>query len=333
MHNGSDISSLYREFGGDPRNYREIGNETKSAAACARWPLLGKARPAGVAVPSAVGGQADRPAQAAPWPPSAQATLTLPQAEYAAVRTGAVVDGEQALALIRGARVQRPALDALVLPTPEREPAPIRPLRPNIVSADIERAAPPEWVRAAERVEPGLADAASSGSATAPMPFAASLPVPKAKATAADEVKIAPVAAVPLEPQPVSVAAVPPEPEVANQAVVPTEPEVASAAAVPPEPEVANVAVVSLEPQAVSAAAVPLEPEVASVAAVPIEPQTVSVAVVSPEPQAASEVSVPTPEPDAQPKDVAVTPLQGVFARLARSPAAGQPPPPLNTAK
>ncbi|WP_043208947.1 cellulose biosynthesis protein BcsP, partial [Bordetella pseudohinzii] len=65
MRDISDISSLYREFGGDPRNYREIGQEGRAAAARGRWPLLGRIRPGVAAVPPAVGGPADRPARVA----------------------------------------------------------------------------------------------------------------------------------------------------------------------------------------------------------------------------------------------------------------------------
>ncbi len=153
MRDISDISSLYREFGGDPRNYREIGQEGRAAAACGRWPLLGRIRPGVAAVPPAVGGPADRPARVAPWPLVAVATLVLPPAAgYPPVRAGGAIDGERALALVRSARVQRIALDALVLPVaaPEAE------WLPPIVAAPAGLAGD---AAAAPCVESGLAPA------------------------------------------------------------------------------------------------------------------------------------------------------------------------------
>ncbi|MBQ2646045.1 MAG: hypothetical protein IJF82_01600 [Achromobacter sp.] len=55
MRDDNDITSLYREFGGDPRNYREIGREDRARAARGRWPLLNRIRPGQSGVPPAAG--------------------------------------------------------------------------------------------------------------------------------------------------------------------------------------------------------------------------------------------------------------------------------------
>lgn len=194
MHNTSDISSLYREFGGDPRNYREIGQETRAAAARGRWPLLGRIRPGALAVPAAVGGRSDPPARVAPWPPAAVATLALPPAPgYPPVRAGAAVDAERALALVRGARVQRIALDALVLPVVPPEAT--KPEAPVAAPAG-----PAAVVQAAPRLEPSLAPADPP-----PPPFASAA----AEAALAALPPAEPVAAVTpaAEPAPVATAA------------------------------------------------------------------------------------------------------------------------------
>jgi len=117
----SDISSLYRQFGGDPRHYREIGRSNRAGVARERWPLLSQVQPGTRYVPPKVGSStADRPVVAASWPPLAvPATLELSLPDHASVdpvRAGAVASAEAVAALIHSAQVERQALDALTVP-------------------------------------------------------------------------------------------------------------------------------------------------------------------------------------------------------------------------
>ncbi|WP_373744915.1 cellulose biosynthesis protein BcsP, partial [Achromobacter insuavis] len=88
MRDDNDITSLYREFGGDPRNYREIGREDRAHAARGRWPLLSRIRPGQASVPPAAGDSpADRPAQAVAWPLAPGAAVSaLPLSRFSPVR-------------------------------------------------------------------------------------------------------------------------------------------------------------------------------------------------------------------------------------------------------
>ncbi|OWT74286.1 MULTISPECIES: cellulose biosynthesis protein BcsP [unclassified Achromobacter] len=117
----SDISSLYRQFGGDPAHYREIGRSNRAAVARERWPLLDQVQPGTRYVPPKVGSStADRPVVVASWPPLAvPATLDLPlpdRSSVGPVRAGAVASAEAVAALIHSAQVERQALDALTVP-------------------------------------------------------------------------------------------------------------------------------------------------------------------------------------------------------------------------
>lgn len=174
----SDISSLYRQFGGDPGHYREIGRTNRAEVARQRWPLLGDVQPGTRYVPPKVGSStADRPVVAASWPPLAvPPTLDLPLAEPAAVdrvRAGAVASAEAVAALIHSAQVERPALDALTVPlvieedaTVSEDPVGDIEFAPAVPAATPATAAPvaqafietvPETVpRTQERVEPQL---------------------------------------------------------------------------------------------------------------------------------------------------------------------------------
>ncbi|WP_268874017.1 cellulose biosynthesis protein BcsP, partial [Bordetella trematum] len=71
MQGDSDISRLYREFGGDPGEYREITEQEKAEAARHRWPMFDRALPgdAGLMPPSVDEGRTEMPVPAAPWPP------------------------------------------------------------------------------------------------------------------------------------------------------------------------------------------------------------------------------------------------------------------------
>ncbi|OAS96319.1 hypothetical protein A6I77_21035 [Achromobacter xylosoxidans] len=139
MRDDNDITSLYREFGGDPRNYREIGREDRACAARGRWPLLSRIRPGQPGVPPAAGDSpADRPARAAAWPlaPGA-AVAALPLSRFSPVRRGAAVDAAKVAALIHGARVQRPPLDALEIPRQSSREAPPAPAAAPVVAAPV----------------------------------------------------------------------------------------------------------------------------------------------------------------------------------------------------
>lgn len=139
MRDDNDITSLYREFGGDPRNYREIGREDRARAARGRWPLLSRIRPGQSGVPPAAGDSpADRPARAAAWPlaPGA-AVAALPLSRFSPVRRGAAVDAAKVAALIHGARVQRPPLDALEIPRQSSREAPPAPAAAPVVAAPV----------------------------------------------------------------------------------------------------------------------------------------------------------------------------------------------------
>ncbi len=202
MRDDNDITSLYREFGGDPRNYREIGREDRAHAARGRWPLLSRIRPGQASVPPAAGDSpADRPAQAVAWPLAPGAAVSaLPLSRFSPVRRGAAVDAAKVAALIRGARVQRPPLDALEIPRPPlRETPPAPPAEPVVVAPV-----------AAAAVEPRI-----SAPVVAPAP-----PVAAPRAPVAAEPPARPAPKVLIEPTlaPERPAAIAPEPAPASAA-------------------------------------------------------------------------------------------------------------------
>lgn len=222
MRDDNDISSLYREFGGDPRNYREIGREDRATAARGRWPLLSRVRPGTASVPPAAGGSpADRPAQAAAWPlaPGA-AVAALPLSVFPPVRRGAAVDGTKVAALIRGARVQRPALDALEIPrTPLRDTAPAPAAEPMAAPA------------AAPIIAPAVAAAGTVPVAAEPR---AAAPVAVPAPVAAPAVPVASVAPAAAEPPARSAPRVLIEPTLAPERPAAMAPEPAPAGAATP---------------------------------------------------------------------------------------------------
>lgn len=179
MRDGNDITSLYREFGGDPRNYREIGREDRAHAARGRWPLLSRVRPGAASVPSAAGGSpADRPAQAAAWPLAPGAAVTaLPLSVFPPVRRGAAVDGGKVAALIRGARVQRPALDALEIPRPPLRDTAVALAAPIVAPAVPVAAEPPARSAPKVLIEPTLAPEWPAAMAPEPEPAGVATPL------------------------------------------------------------------------------------------------------------------------------------------------------------
>lgn len=193
MRDDNDITSLYREFGGDPRNYREIGREDRARAARGRWPLLSRIRPGQPGVPPAAGDSpADRPARAAAWPlaPGA-AVAALPLSRFSPVRRGAAVDAAKVAALIHGARVQRPPLDALEIPRQSSREAPPAPAAAPVVAAPVAvepaavepRAAeplaaePPARPAAKVLIEPTLAPERPAATAPESEPASAATPL------------------------------------------------------------------------------------------------------------------------------------------------------------
>lgn len=88
MSDATDISSLYRRFGGDPEQYQEVGQANQAQASRERWPLLSAIHPERAMLPPSVGERADPPNAGSPWPPStpvvASAVMPIPLA--AAVR-------------------------------------------------------------------------------------------------------------------------------------------------------------------------------------------------------------------------------------------------------
>lgn len=77
MNDSNDISRLYRQFGGDPDQYREIGRTNQAIASRQRWPLLAAIQPGQGYVPPAVGSEpADSVLPRTAWPPAA----TIPEA-------------------------------------------------------------------------------------------------------------------------------------------------------------------------------------------------------------------------------------------------------------
>ncbi|ALM85422.1 cellulose biosynthesis protein BcsP [Bordetella sp. N] len=198
----SDISSLYRQFGGDPGQYRELGRDGKAVQARERWPLLGHVQPGTRYVPPKAGSStADRPVVAATWPPLAitpTMSLLFPEQPSAdPVQRGSVASAEAILTLIHSARVERPALDALVVPpvidedaTANEDPVGDVEFAPAVPAATPEATVPvasvsladaPEPVaqRAEPRLEPHLAPpAAAPEQAATPAPAAPVQPAP-----------------------------------------------------------------------------------------------------------------------------------------------------------
>lgn len=184
MRDDNDITSLYREFGGDPRNYREIGREDRAHAARGRWPLLSRIRPGQAGVPPAAGDSpADRPAQAAAWPLAPGAAVSaLPLSRFSPVRRGAAVDAAKVAALIRGARVQRPALDALEIPRAPSRETPLAPVAEPVVAAPVAvvvpvAAEPPARPAPKVLIEPTLAPERPAAVAPEPAPASAATPL------------------------------------------------------------------------------------------------------------------------------------------------------------
>jgi len=300
--NTSDISSLYRQFGGDPGQYREIGLANKAGVARERWPLLGHVQPGTRYVPPKVGSStADHPVVQASWPPlaiSPSTSLLFPEQPAAdPVRSGAVASAEAVVALIHSTRVERQPLDALTVPlvveedatasedpvgdiefapaVPAATPSPAAPIAQAIIATVPETAPAP---RAQERVEPRLE----------PIHLVEPLHAVESPPAMADG--IAPVAA--------------PERSAASAPVAP----VAQAK------EIAKAVKAAPPPAAVPASGFASTPVYAPAAA----PAYTSAHTPAPKKPATPPLALVHPAPAAAP--VPTTSLQGVFNRLAQAP-------------
>ncbi|WP_233235846.1 cellulose biosynthesis protein BcsP [Bordetella sp. LUAb4] len=293
--NTSDISSLYRQFGGDPGQYREIGLANKAGVARERWPLLGHVQPGTRFVPPKVGSStADRPVVQASWPPlavSPTTSLLFPeQSAVDPVRTGAVASAEAVVALIHSTRVERQPLDALTVPlaveedaTASEDPVGDIEFAPAVPAATPATAAPvaQAFIATAQerqphvepRLEPGLEPGLAPVHTREPMRLAEPLHAVEPLPAAAKGV--APVAAT------ARIA----EPTPAAKAVKAAAPPTAAPAYAP--------------------AAAPAYTSAHTPATTPRKPTAPPLALVHPAPAAAP---VPT------------TSLQGVFKRLAQAP-------------
>ncbi|CAJ50243.1 cellulose biosynthesis protein BcsP [Bordetella avium] len=172
MRDFSDIGNLYRKFGGDSRDYQEIGREAKAEAARGRWPLLGRVHPGEAVIAPAVQALAQQAAVPAHWPPRpGKALRKLPALapadpmEILPSITPSAVAG-----WIRQARVTRPAIDTLYadIPpvalagasaAPEAAPSALMPEAPEAAPS----AAMPEVLEAApSAAKPEVLEAAPS---------------------------------------------------------------------------------------------------------------------------------------------------------------------------
>ncbi|WP_171962659.1 cellulose biosynthesis protein BcsP [Bordetella trematum] len=251
MQGDSDISRLYREFGGDPGEYREITEQEKAEAARHRWPMFDRALPgdAGVMPPSVDEGRTEMPLPAAPWPPggASAAPAALPPVSGghgAPLRRGAALGAGSTHRWWTDAQQAQPgeAQQGRVEPETisvahESEPAAVPPVEPAVVatSASVAEIAAPE---APVAVEPAVV----AMPAAAPV---AEIAVPEAPVAVEPAVVATPAAA------PVAEVAAPEAP-VAVEAAVVAMPAPVAEAAVPataaPVPEAAAPAVAAVPP-------------------------------------------------------------------------------------
>ncbi|AZY49974.1 hypothetical protein C0J09_13190 [Bordetella avium] len=244
MRDFSDIGNLYRKFGGDSRDYQEIGREAKAEAARGRWPLLGRVHPGEAVIAPAVQALAQQAAVPAHWPP----------------RPGKALRKLPALA---------PADPMEILPS----------ITPSAVAG---------WICQARVTRPAI------DTLYADIP-----PVALAGASAAPEA--APSALMPEAPEAAPSAAMPEAPEAAPSAAMPEVLEAAPSAAKPVVPEAVptpSAVVYDLDFQALDSG----KPVADAVSAPLADPQS-----------EAESAPAPGETPDA------VSPLQTVFARLARA--------------
>ncbi|SPU50213.1 cellulose biosynthesis protein BcsP [Bordetella trematum] len=332
MQGDSDISRLYREFGGDPGEYREITEQEKAEAARHRWPMFDRALPgdAGLMPPSVDEGRTEMPLPAAPWPPggASAAPAALPPVSGghgAPLRRGAALGAGSTHRWWTDAQQAQPgeAQQGRVEPETisvahESEPAAVPPVEPAVVAtpapvAEIAEPEAPVAVEPAVVATPAAAPVAEVAAPEAPAAVEAAVvatPAPVAEVAAPE----APVA---VEPAVVATPAAAPVAEVAApEAPVAVEPAVVATPAAAPVAEIAAPEA----PVAVEAAVVAMPVPVAE-AAVP--------ATAAPVPEAAAPaVAAVPPAQSAKPSAVAGgSSLKGVFARLAQAHRSDAQPP------
>ncbi|AUL46583.1 hypothetical protein BTL55_06030 [Bordetella trematum] len=251
MQGDSDISRLYREFGGDPGEYREITEQEKAEAARHRWPMFDRALPgdAGLMPPSVDEGRTEMPVPAAPWPPggASAAPAALPP-----------VSGGHGAPLRRGAALGAGSTHRWWTDAQEAQPGEAPQIAPGTVS--VARESAPAAVPSVEPAVVATPAAAPVVEIAVPEAPVALEPAVVATPAAAPVVEIAaPEAPVALEPAVVatpaaaSVAeiAVPEAPVALEPAVVATPAPVAEAAVsatAAPVPEAAAPAVAAVPP-------------------------------------------------------------------------------------
>ncbi|MFQ1063672.1 cellulose biosynthesis protein BcsP [Bordetella trematum] len=251
MQGDSDISRLYREFGGDPGEYREITEQEKAEAARHRWPMFDRALPgdAGVMPPSVDEGRTEMPLPAAPWPPggASAAPAALPPVSSghgAPLRRGAALGAGSTHRWWTDAQQAQPgeAQQGRVEPETisvahESAPAAVPPVEPAVVAtpapvAEIAEPEAPVAVEPAVVATPAAAPVAEVAAPEAPEAVEPAVVATPAAAPvaeiAAPEAPVAVEAAVVAMPAPVAEAAVPataaPVPEAAAPAVAAVPP-------------------------------------------------------------------------------------------------------------
>ncbi|WP_052125617.1 cellulose biosynthesis protein BcsP [Bordetella trematum] len=320
MQGDSDISRLYREFGGDPGEYREITEQEKAEAARHRWPMFDRALPgdAGLMPPSVDEGRTEMPVPAAPWPPggTSAAPAALPP-----------VSGGHGAPLRRGAALGAGSTHRWWTDAQEAQPGEAPQIAPGTVSVARESApaAAPVVEIAAPEAPVALEPAVVATPAAAPV---AEIAVPEAPVSVEPAVVATPAAApvaeiaapeapVSVEPAVVATPAAAPVVEIAApEAPVSVEPAVVATPAAAPVAEIAvPEAPVALEP-AVVATPAPVAEAAVSATAAPV-----------PEAAAPAVAAVP-PAQSAKPSAVAGgASLKGVFARLAQAHRSDAQPP------
>ncbi|QIM71957.1 hypothetical protein EYB34_11610 [Bordetella trematum] len=251
MQGDSDISRLYREFGGDPGEYREITEQEKAEAARHRWPMFDRALPgdAGLMPPSVDEGRTEMPVPAAPWPPggASAAPAALPP-----------VSGGHGAPLRRGAALGAGSTHRWWTDAQEAQPGEAPQIAPGTVS--VARESAPAAVPSVEPAVVATPAAAPVAEIAVPEAPVSVEPAVVATPAAAPVVEIAaPEAPVALEPAvvatpaaaPVAEIAVPEAPVALEPAVVATPAPVAEAAVsatAAPVPEAAAPAVAAVPP-------------------------------------------------------------------------------------
>ncbi|SAH81319.1 cellulose biosynthesis protein [Bordetella ansorpii] len=204
MSDATDISSLYRRFGGDPEQYLEVGQTNQAQASRDRWPLLSAIRPELAMLPPSVGARTDLPAAGSPWPSSTPASaspdVSIPPVAQA-IAPGSV-------------QVEPPPVYVEVPPVvvaPAVAPAPTPWDAQQPVGAPVTAPAPSSW-----NAEPAVAEPVSWENPPAMAPAPASWDAPPAFAAPAET---------PVQAAPMYAPVPPPEPDNVFAASPPAAPQ------------------------------------------------------------------------------------------------------------